>query len=237
MLSSPTFEFHVSRAARDRYQFDQSLFTLTGGVVFGDVRAAREFAERMNRVRGEKPPARAGEVYAMGLIDEALHLLIALFRRRVDPKVMLDALAWFEERVGRTQLDQTLLTFAGHFPGIAVYRGELAAAQWLAGSTAGVPHRALAMEEMLMLWLANANPAFRRTASCLMTLCSPAWLIAPSAKGLVNTSRSVRAFAAARLYTMCYVPRRWPRRNLSPGSSPFCARSGAMNWPTCCAFS
>ena len=43
---------------------------------------------------------------------------------------------------------------------MAVYRGELSAAQWLDGSTAGVPNRQIAFEEMLLLWLANKNPAF-----------------------------------------------------------------------------
>ena len=30
-------EFHVSRAARDRYQFDEALFGLSGNVVFANV--------------------------------------------------------------------------------------------------------------------------------------------------------------------------------------------------------
>ena len=32
----------------------------------------------------------------------------------------------------------------------------------LQASTGGVPHRAIALEELMMLWLANLNPAFRR---------------------------------------------------------------------------
>ena len=39
-----TFEFHVSRRARDRYQLDDALFTITGNVVFANFRAARVFA-------------------------------------------------------------------------------------------------------------------------------------------------------------------------------------------------
>ena len=45
---------------------------------------------------------------------------------------------------------------------MAVYRGRQSAAEWLAGSTGGVPNRAIALEELMMLWLANLNPAFRR---------------------------------------------------------------------------
>ena len=75
---------------------------------------------------------------------------------------MLDALEWFKARVGRDAFDATLLAFADHFPTTAVYRGlEFAAKDWLAAETAGTPHRAVALEELITIWLANLNPAFR----------------------------------------------------------------------------
>lgn len=161
-----TFEFHVSRVARDRYAFAEALFSATGNVVFANLAATREFAQRINQVRAlEGRPAgsevRAGELNAMGLIDEALHLIMARYREQRDSRVLLDALAWFEQELGRDALDRTLLAFAEQFPTVAVYRGERGAQDWLADSTQGVPHRAVALEELMMLWLANLNPAFR----------------------------------------------------------------------------
>ena len=50
--------------------------------------------------------------------------------------------------------------FADEFPPLAVYRREVSLEDYLEGETAGVPHRQILLEEMLMLWLANANPAF-----------------------------------------------------------------------------
>jgi len=44
-------EFHISRTARERYKFAESLFSYTGNVVFANVAACREFAYRMNQVR------------------------------------------------------------------------------------------------------------------------------------------------------------------------------------------
>ena len=44
-------EFHISRSARDRYGFRETLFSLTGNVVFASLSASREFAHRMNQVR------------------------------------------------------------------------------------------------------------------------------------------------------------------------------------------
>jgi hypothetical protein len=47
-------EFHISRKARERYQFAESLFSYTGNVVFANMAACREFAYRMNQVRDVK---------------------------------------------------------------------------------------------------------------------------------------------------------------------------------------
>jgi glycosidase len=165
MNQSPRFEFHVSRAARARYGFRETLFSLAGNVVFADLRATREFARRMNLARdAEHHPELAinpGALNAMGLIDEALHLIVGLYRQQRDPRALLDALSWFEARLGAERLEKTLLEFVEQFPGVETYLGRQSAQQWLAGSTAGVPHRALALEELMLLWLANLNPGFR----------------------------------------------------------------------------
>jgi glycosidase len=157
-------EFHISKGARNRYQFAETLFSFTGNVIFANVGASRQFAYRMNLVRDVKNhPERvvnAGALYVMGLIDEASHALMASYRQRFDPNVMVDALSFFSEQVGSQALDKMLLTFVQQFPGSAVYRGEQTAKEWLAGSTDGTPHRAAAMEEMMLLWMANRNQAF-----------------------------------------------------------------------------
>ena len=113
-------EFHVSREARDRYEFSKALFTFSGNVVFANLAASREFAHRMNQVRGaERDPARAvhpGALYAMGLIDELSHALVEFYRRQLDPTAMADALAWFETRLSKPVVDKTLLAFVEQFP-------------------------------------------------------------------------------------------------------------------------
>src|SRR6266550_1377411 len=158
-------EFHISRGARDRYQFAGNLFSFTGNVVFANVSASREFAHRMNQVRDvQKHPQRAvhaGALYAMGLIDEASHVLLERYRQELDPAVMTDALTWFSGHVGSNELDWMLLSFVEQFPGSSVYRALQTPKEWLAGSTDGTPHRAVALEEMMLLWMANRNEAFR----------------------------------------------------------------------------
>src|ERR1700735_1071199 len=158
-------EFHISRGARERYQFAESLFSYNGNVVFANLAACRAFAHRMNQVREvQTHPERvvhAGALYAMGLIDEASHVLMARYREQFDPQVITAALDWFGAQVGTDNLEKMLLAFVEQFPGQSVVRGRETPAQWLAGETAGMPHRAAALEELLLLWSANRNEAFR----------------------------------------------------------------------------
>jgi len=159
-------EFHISRKARERYRFAEALFSYNGNVVFASLAACREFAHRMNLVReADKNPnlaVHAGQLYAMGLIDEASHILMARYREQFDPEVMTSALDWFAGRFGTRELDKLLLTFVEHFPGQSVMRGLETPRQWLNGKTGTMPHRAAALEELLLLWSANRNEAFRK---------------------------------------------------------------------------
>jgi glycosidase len=158
-------EFHISRSARERYQFAESLFSYSGNVIFANLAACREFAYRMNTVREvEKHPVlavHAGQLYAMGLIDEASHVLMARYREQFDPQVMTGALEWFSGLVGSEALGKMLLTFVEDFPGISVMRGQQTPVEWLAGQTEGTSHWAVAFEELMLLWTANRNEAFQ----------------------------------------------------------------------------
>ena len=158
-------EFHISRKARERYQCAETLFSYTGNVVFANMAACREFAHRMNQVREvNKYPERAvhaGQLFAMGLIDEASHVLMARYRQQYDPQVLARALDWFGGRVGTDALDAMLLAFVEQFPGTSVIHSQETPRQWLGGSTEGFSHREAALEELLLLWTANRNEAFK----------------------------------------------------------------------------
>ena len=157
-------EFHVSRSARDAYQFDETLFALSGNVVFANFHAARLFAQKMNDRRDlinlPESTVRAGEINALGLIDEISHFIFGLYRQQRNPDALAKALTYLDDALGSTNVDDVLQTFTELFPPVAVYRGELTVAAYLRGETDGTPHRHVALEELLMLWLANNNPAF-----------------------------------------------------------------------------
>ncbi len=156
-------EFHIAREVRDRYQVSDTLFNFVGNVIFADLASCRELAQRMTQVRTATglDPIHPGALFAMGLIDEVSHFLIAQYRRNRDPQVTQAALDWFAARVGEENVDQLLRAFVQEFPNVAIYRGEVTVDQWLQGSTGGLAHREAVLEELMLLWLANQNPAFR----------------------------------------------------------------------------
>ncbi len=108
----------------------------------------------------------AGALFAMGLIDELSHALVAKYRQEQDPAVMAEAVRWLGAQVTPEESERLLLRFVQQFPTVDVYRGKLTAEEWLKGTTepedggAARSNREVAFEEMLLLWIANSNPAF-----------------------------------------------------------------------------
>ena len=155
----PFFEFHISRQARERCHFDGMLLATDGRIVLGDPAAARRLAASLTQARGGTPVASPAEILAMALLDEAMHLAVARYRAQHDPLAIEDALTWFAVRLGQDALDALLLQFCEEFPPLRVHVGEQDARTWLNDESAGTTHRAVALEELMMLWLGNANPA------------------------------------------------------------------------------
>ena len=157
-------EFHVSRTIRDECQLPDTLFSVTGNVVFADFHAARDFAHRLNQHRDvANHPERvvsASRIYALGLIDEVLHLVVATHCQQRAPRLWSQVLGLLGRDLGDEAVDRLLGSFVEEFPPSVVYRGEMSGPAYLDGKTDGVPNRDVAMEELVMLWLANRNPAF-----------------------------------------------------------------------------
>lgn len=157
-------EFHISRKARDTYGFDESLFSITGNVIFADFLTVRKFVYKVNNKRNviEFPELawRAGDVNAMGLIDEILHLVVQLYREDTDPEIMQQALVSLESSIGKDAVREAIRRFVELFPPVEVYQSKISVEDYLSGETEGRPNPAVVLEEMLMLWLANRNPAF-----------------------------------------------------------------------------
>jgi hypothetical protein len=157
-------EFHISRAAREKYAFHEALYGLAGNVIFTDFAAVRDFAAKMNKKRNAaKHPERAlraGQLHAMGLIDEILHYVVKLYLKQYGKHILAKALEAVKTAAGEEDAGACFAFFVKDFPPIAVHRGEMTGEEYLAAQTKGSSNQEAALEELLMLWLANDNPAF-----------------------------------------------------------------------------
>src|SRR5437867_149761 len=113
-------EFHVSRSARGRHGFEGALFSPRGTAVFDSVESARRLAEKINAGRDlPRHPERAvkaGQLHAMGLIEEILRHVIELYREARGAAVSRKVLSWLDATVGRERVDAAQRKFFEEFP-------------------------------------------------------------------------------------------------------------------------
>lgn len=163
-------EFHISRKVRDLCSFSKSMFASSGNVILADFKAVQEFQVLLNQLfenRGQnEKKVSAGSINAMGLIDEIFHLICMLFRRNKAPLSFTNLLADLDAYFKKENIDSLLLEFMEEFPPVAVYNDELSAEEYLAqtcidpGTEKNRTNREQVLEEMILLHLANENPAF-----------------------------------------------------------------------------
>ncbi len=153
-------DFRIARPARDRYGFDEALFSSDGDVIVFDPVRALALAERFVDEDADRARA-ASEIAAIGLIHELGHRAVAV-ERRADPDgggPMARGLGALDLRVGEEAVDEGLLTYETVFPALPVYRDELAAREWLVREKHKIPGREVALEELALTSIAARNPA------------------------------------------------------------------------------
>ena len=158
-----TYEFHTSSASRKKYQFEEHLFTITGDLIVHDPAAARKLAYQINNVRKQEnfigKLTSPGEVNALGLIHEILHYLIGLYETNVNPGVFSRSLKYLKNSTGETDSEKVFLEFINEFPPLNVYKNIIKPGDYLTGSTGGKPNTEILLEEIILLYLGNNNPA------------------------------------------------------------------------------
>ena len=176
-------DFRIARPARDRYGFDESLFSSDGDAIVFDPARALSLAERY--VDEDADRARvASEIAAIGLIHELGHRAVAV-ERRGDPGgggPMARGLGALDARIGEGSVDQGLVLFENTFPALPVYRDEVEADAWLERAKGEVPGREAALEELVLTGIAARNPA----AAAYRELTSDPSLAKPAQKQLLD---------------------------------------------------
>lgn len=159
-----SLEFQISREARERYNFDEPLVSIKGEDIKANMRGIRLLADKINKRRlSEKrggKPLYGSYLYAAGLMDALFHYIIGMYREDKSPVIFEELETFLEKRFGEGELEKLLSLFTNSFPTLSVYRGNINSDTYLKGETGGTPNRHIILEEIIILWLGNINPAF-----------------------------------------------------------------------------
>lgn len=155
------FEFHLRAAVRDLHDFEDTLFSTTGNVVFADFKAVQDFAHRLNAKRPPHQQIDPADLSAAAMMDEVLHHAIARYRATVEPDVMERVYSELDSELGSPSLDDMLLKFVTLFPNSDVYRSRSSPKEYLNAATGAVPNRIITLEELFVNRLSNDNPAYQ----------------------------------------------------------------------------
>ncbi|MDD5556952.1 MAG: alpha-amylase family glycosyl hydrolase [bacterium] len=161
-------EFQISRNRWEAYELDRCVVPPEGVARTPDFKILRRLVQRIHE-RAEatalpRPPLQAGQLNATGLINEIFRSIVRLYLETVRAAALREGLAAAAAAVTPGRLEAALGTFVRLFPPLEVLRSATTEADYLEGKTGRVPHREVVAAEILLLSLANANPAFSPAA-------------------------------------------------------------------------
>ena len=166
-----TPELPLRQSAQERYSFDETVRASHGGLLVAGYSAAQGLAAKISTVRDAarfpEASVKAGELYAAALIQELLRRVVTQYLEANDPQLLTRAYHALEADLGRSELQRTLARYVATFPPQVVAQGEVTPDVYLRGTTlagtAGtISNRQVALEGLLLLHLANYNPALGR---------------------------------------------------------------------------
>ena len=161
----PRFYFHVTKKSRDRYVFDDILFSIKGRVIFANFNAVKILAEKINSKRNSKKNPEIAVspslINAMGLLDEIFHFVIESYRNKQKPLLLTELTDGLEKGFGKDLVNELFDTFVTSFPTPKVYSREMTTNQYIQSQTEGIENQQIIIEEIIVQWIQNQNPAYK----------------------------------------------------------------------------
>ncbi|MBN8707093.1 MAG: alpha-amylase [Bacteroidetes bacterium] len=157
----PTYYFHVRKESRKKFEIEEELFSVRGDVVFLNFQQSRRLAEAINTKRPGATFVNPSELNAMGLIHEILHFVMDTYRKDLAPGSFKGLLEFLDGKHGEDETNKLLKVFLDHFPPPAVFHGKITKEKFLTGKSEGISNRQWIIEEIILIWLNNANPGYQ----------------------------------------------------------------------------
>ncbi len=152
---------------RKEHELPESLFATDGRLVFENFIAVRTLAHKLNAKRTPGEHIYPGELYATGLLHEIYHFVLRKYEDRTASDIFKDAENFLTKQIGTAAFKALITEFTSLFPPSEVYGGKTSASHYLNDKTAGRSNTGIAIEEALILLLANENPANKKFKSLI----------------------------------------------------------------------
>lgn len=156
------FNFHISRNSRNKYNIEESLFSIEGKVIIANSYQARLFSEKINVIRRAEGKSNQqvtpGQVNGLGLLHEIFHFMIRYYEEKENPGVFTRGITYLKSKFGEN-LDKVLIEFVNEFPPLDVYKNKITAEEYLKGTTSTKSNKEIILEEIILLSIENINPA------------------------------------------------------------------------------
>jgi len=166
MNKIPELFFHISKNARNKYQFEDEFYSIRGNLVIANGANARILANKINDIRESEGKTdefvSAGQVNTLGLLHEIFHFLIRYYEENENPGVFARGINHLKSNLNEKELNFVLSEYINQFPILDVYKGKVSANDYLNDITEGKPNKEIILEEIILLNLENINPATRQ---------------------------------------------------------------------------
>jgi len=160
------YDFHISKSSRIKYEYDESFYSLNGNLIITNSQAARYISTRINNVRKSEGAydqlVTTGEINALGVLHEIYHYLLNHYTESENPGVIQRSIEYLTSTLNKERLNKVLLNFVNEFPPLDVYKGIRKSEEYLKGKTNNKANREIILEELIILYFENNNPAAHR---------------------------------------------------------------------------
>ncbi len=156
------YELRIFHGIRKEHELAESLFATDGRLVFENFIAVRTLAHKLNAKRAPSEQIYPGELYAAGLLHEIYHLILQKYEKDKAQNAFVNAEKVLKKQIGDAAFKALITEFTNIFPPTEVYEGRVSASHYLSTGTSDKTNIAIAIEEALLLLLANENPANKK---------------------------------------------------------------------------
>jgi len=124
--------------------------------------AVRSFVYKVNFKRQDENKLSNAEVYSSGLLDEIFHFILREYEAEANPNAFAKAYSFLNEQLGEEKVRNLVFRFVKLFPPSEIYSGKVSIFDYLNSYTENRSNFEIALEELLLLYLDNFNPANKK---------------------------------------------------------------------------